>query len=87
MRRVQQNNLKAEFVRDAKDRGLGIMAWTVNSVEEMEMVMMKGVDAIVTDHPERIPAVAAKVNEEQEACIYTDGNTDYVTDGRTYRIY
>lgn len=52
----------------------------------MEMVMMKGVGAIVTDHPERIPAVTAKVNEEQDTCTYTDGNIGHVTDGGTERV-
>ena len=59
-----QNNLKTDFIRDAKDRGLGVMAWTVNSTEEMEMVIMTGVDAIVTDHPEKIPVAAAKVRDK-----------------------
>lgn len=56
-----QNNLKPDFIRDAQERGLGVMAWTVNSAEEMEMVMMTGVNAIVTDHPEKIAVVSAKV--------------------------
>lgn len=56
-----QNNCKPEFIRDAHARGLGVMAWTVNSAEEMEIVMSTGVDAIVTDHPERIATVSAKV--------------------------
>jgi glycerophosphoryl diester phosphodiesterase len=45
-----------EFVTDAHRSDLHVVAWTVNSVEEMQAMIAAGVDGIMTDFPDRLRA-------------------------------
>ena len=45
------------LVDDAHDRGLPVAVWTVNDPAEMASLIDIGVDAIVTDYPDRLHAV------------------------------
>lgn len=38
------------------DLGLKVFVWTVNKKEDMRRMVRLGVDGIITDHPERVPA-------------------------------
>ncbi len=40
-----------QVMRNCKQRGKEVYAWTVNSSEELESVMMVGVDNVITDDP------------------------------------
>lgn len=41
------------FVEACKEKGIKIHTWTVNSVNEMEQMRQYGVDAVITNFPER----------------------------------
>lgn len=43
-----------EFVKDAHDRGIRVVTWTVNDSREIERMKSLGVDGIVTDYPNRV---------------------------------
>lgn len=47
----------AESVTDAHSLGLPVSVWTVNEPDEMARFLDLGVDAIVTDYPDRLRAV------------------------------
>jgi glycerophosphoryl diester phosphodiesterase len=49
----------SELVFDAHSLGLPITPWTVNEPEEMARFLEYGVDAIVTDYPDRLRTVMA----------------------------
>lgn len=41
------------FIRDAKDRGRPIYAWTVNEEDMMRWCISKGLDGVITDDPKK----------------------------------
>lgn len=45
--------LTAESVRDAHDRGLAVVPWTVNEQTDIDAMVAMGVDGIISDYPER----------------------------------
>ena len=44
----------ANVVKEAHERGLKIIPWTVNEVPQMRALISMGVDGIITDYPNRI---------------------------------
>ncbi len=54
------------FLEDAHTRSIGVMVWTVNNPSMMRRYLDLGVDALVTDFPERFVAVRLKEEEEQQ---------------------
>lgn len=40
------------LVRDVHERGMKLIPWTVNTLEEMERLIALGVDGIITDYPD-----------------------------------
>ncbi|MEO0629009.1 MAG: glycerophosphodiester phosphodiesterase family protein [Bacteroidota bacterium] len=48
-------NLGPAVVQKAKDLGSRVIPWTVNTTDEMQLLMELGVDGIITDYPDRIP--------------------------------
>jgi glycerophosphoryl diester phosphodiesterase len=49
----------AELCAEAHRRGLAVYVWTVDDVPTMRRLMTAGVDAIMTNHPERLRDVLA----------------------------
>lgn len=47
----------AEMVRQAREEGLRVIPWTVNTVPEMKRLMALGVDGMITDYPSRLRAL------------------------------
>jgi glycerophosphoryl diester phosphodiesterase len=45
--------LNAESVRDAHDRGLAVVPWTVNKPADIDAINALGVDGIISDYPKR----------------------------------
>ncbi|BDZ41534.1 hypothetical protein GCM10025865_08330 [Paraoerskovia sediminicola] len=43
-----------ELVGDLHDAGIRVMTWTPNTADDWARVTALGVDAIMTDHPERL---------------------------------
>lgn len=43
----------ATMVTQAHDRGMQVIPWTVNTLEEMQALVALGVDGIITDYPDR----------------------------------
>lgn len=49
--------LDRRYVEAAHRGGLAVSVWTVNAVDDMDFALDLGVDAIITDHPERLRRV------------------------------
>jgi glycerophosphoryl diester phosphodiesterase len=49
---AEQKLLTDDFTRDAHERGLGVMAWTVDDPIRMRELLAMGVDGIVTNRPD-----------------------------------
>ena len=47
-------DLTPERIGEAQNRGLNVIAWTVNRLEDMQRMREMGVDGIVTDYPDRL---------------------------------
>lgn len=47
----------ADFVRDAHRLNLAVHAWTVDEIEDMQLLLRSGVDGIITDRPDRLALV------------------------------
>lgn len=52
--------LTAQQVLQLQEQGMKVVPWTVNEVEDMQRLAAWGVDAIITDYPDR--ALAAGIN-------------------------
>jgi len=52
--------VSANVVDTVHDRGMRIIPWTVNEVEEMEALIEMGVDGIITDYPNRVEEVSVE---------------------------
>lgn len=48
--------LSAEVVQKAHTMGMKVIPWTVNETSDMQKMIDMGVDGIITDYPNRIPA-------------------------------
>lgn len=46
-------NLNREIVRVIQDKGIKVIPWTVNSIEDMRRIRKLGVDGLITDYPNR----------------------------------
>lgn len=46
--------LNGEFVQDAHQRGLKVIAWTVNRPEDIKKMLNIGVDGIISNYPDRL---------------------------------
>jgi glycerophosphoryl diester phosphodiesterase len=51
----------AESVAEAHSLGLKVVVWTVNGAAEMRRMIRLGVDGIITDYPDRLMRVAARM--------------------------
>jgi glycerophosphoryl diester phosphodiesterase len=51
----------AAMVEMARSRGYAVNAWTVNEAGDMREMLALGLDAITTDHPERLRALLPRV--------------------------
>ncbi len=49
-----------ELVEEVHDEGLQVFAWTVNDEAEMQRVLVRGVDGIITDEPGRLAKVLGR---------------------------
>jgi glycerophosphoryl diester phosphodiesterase len=43
------------MIRYAREHGIKVIPWTVNSTEAFESLIAFGVDGIITDYPDLIP--------------------------------
>lgn len=50
-----------QFIEDAHRAGLGVQVWTVDTDEDARRLMAWGVDALITDRPDRIVPLVSKV--------------------------
>ena len=60
---VNHLNLTSERVRDIRERGMTIYAWTVNNREDMITVIEKRVNGIITDYPEITLPLVEEINQ------------------------
>lgn len=51
------NLASRNIINSAKKRKIAIYYWTINEKEEMKELILKGVDGIITDYPDRLIAV------------------------------
>lgn len=50
-------DVSAELVREAQALGLKVAVWTVNEPADMQQMLALGVDALITDYPDRARAL------------------------------
>ena len=50
------------FLAEAKQRGLKLHVWTVNDSDMMEYLAKEGVDAIITNYPDRARRVLTELD-------------------------
>lgn len=55
------NLASKNIIRSAKKRNISLYYWTINEEEEMKELMLKGVDGIITDYPDRAQKVIAEL--------------------------
>lgn len=60
---VNQANATSELISRAQREGMGMFVWTVNNREDMIDVVLKGVNGIITDHPELVIAIIEDVGD------------------------
>jgi glycerophosphoryl diester phosphodiesterase len=48
--------LDGPFVRDAHQRGIKVIAWTINRPEDIKEIAEMGVDGIISNYPDLIPS-------------------------------
>ena len=49
-------HMDAKLVNEARSLNMRVVPWTVNTTERMQELLALGVDGIITDYPNRIPA-------------------------------
>ncbi|MFQ5447650.1 MAG: glycerophosphodiester phosphodiesterase family protein, partial [Saprospiraceae bacterium] len=52
--------LRKRHIRKLHKRGIRVIPWTVNTVEDIKRMRRKSVDGIITDYPNLITEVAGK---------------------------
>ena len=52
-------DMTEDVVKELKEQGIRINAWTVNRREEMEEMLRKGIDGVITNFPELFSEVRA----------------------------
>jgi len=57
---AQYEQLTKQNIKEAHDLGLSVYAWTVNSEKDMQDLLDKGVDAIISDRPDLAISVLKK---------------------------
>jgi glycerophosphoryl diester phosphodiesterase len=55
------NLLTAESIKDLHNRNMKVIPWTVNTVNELRVLLQMGVDGIITDYPD---SASVFLNEE-----------------------
>ena len=56
--------VNAHNLRDAHNRGLSVIVWTVNDEPEMIRLIELGVDGVISDYPDRLREVASSLGLE-----------------------
>lgn len=54
-----------DFMKDCKEAGIKVHAWTINEEDYMEMACIMGVDAIITNYPDKALAIVKQYFYEQ----------------------
>lgn len=56
------------FIKDCKEKGIDVRAWTVNDIEDMKMICDNEMNAMITNYPD----IARKVVDEHEGNTTND---------------
>ena len=67
---TQQNFLIPGFMEKCKELGIKVNAWTINQENEYQSCAENGVNAVITDYPDRIwqfRDTCSEINEQKEA--------------------
>lgn len=56
------NLASKNIIRSAKKRNMAIYYWTINEKDEMKELILKGVDGLITDYPDRMKEVIEELN-------------------------
>jgi glycerophosphoryl diester phosphodiesterase len=63
---LQQNLARQNVITKIKDSGKKLYVWTVNSTTDIRRLADRGVDGIISDHPQRLARVFAASIEAQK---------------------
>lgn len=61
---VEEFTASEKLQREAEAKGLGFFSWTVNTEDGIRELLRRGIDGIITDHPD--VALAARTEMQQE---------------------
>lgn len=61
---LEESSAKRSMQNATGDAGLGYFVWTVNSDDAINLRLRQGVDAIITDHPDRALAARQRIDQE-----------------------
>lgn len=50
----------ASFINECKKRGIRVVVWTVNEVDDIKKMAMMGVDGIISDYPDRFDVLKSQ---------------------------
>jgi glycerophosphoryl diester phosphodiesterase len=68
-----------QLQRSAAESGLGFMVWTLNDEAGMREQLRRSADGIITDHPDRVLALRAEMQQETGlADVLVDAVTRFV---------
>lgn len=56
-----------QLMADARDRGLALWAWTINTDAQMKWAVAAGFDGVITDFPDRFQELTRRVADDKEA--------------------
>ena len=62
-----------QFVEDAHRAGLGVQVWTVDTEQDARRLMAWGVDALITDRPDRIVPLVSSPHVARDLQVRRDG--------------
>ncbi len=54
------------FVKEAHEKKLKVIPWTVNSEKEIRLMLSTGVDGIISDYPERLHRLYTEYNKQKQ---------------------
>lgn len=61
---LEESSATSNMQQHAADSGLGYFVWTVNDSEQIRLRLREGVDAVITDHPDKALQYREQIQEE-----------------------
>ena len=60
--------MMADFLKEYKESGIALRVWTVNDKDQIRWLIDEGVDAVITNYPDRGLEARKEAEAENEEC-------------------